>query len=175
MNNTCFSFSFLENCFTDKGISLKCGSGVCSGKYSSASKTYFSECYPKSDSLIEVHITTSMIINEEYILNGDEIAEHQIVQYTCRYNQCNNQFLTDQLMEIVKNYFDLSSMRNGLLLYYEEYQNNKTSNGRNDDKRDLPNNSTEMSMIEEDNSYNIAHKSFHISINLIWILLIILI
>jgi hypothetical protein len=62
-------------------------------------------------------------------------------------------------------------MRNGLLLYYEEYQRNQTSN----DRIDVPENSTQIPMIEEDSPYNIGNKCFHLSINLIWILLIIFI
>jgi len=71
-----------------------------------------------------------MIVNEENIPKENNVAKNQIIRYTCKYNQCNNQFLTDQLINIVEENFDLSAMEDGFLLYYEEYLNNQTDSSK---------------------------------------------
>ncbi|CAF4652061.1 unnamed protein product, partial [Rotaria sp. Silwood2] len=116
-----------EYCFIDKIKLSKCLTNVCSGKYSSYHKNYLFECHLNSEALVEVHITTNMIVIEENSLNKSAyIEEHKIIRYTCKYNQCNNQLLTDKLLNITELYFELSYMKQELLNYYWLNKNQST-------------------------------------------------
>ncbi|CAF3697987.1 unnamed protein product [Rotaria sp. Silwood1] len=111
-------FNHTEYCFIDKAKLSKCSTGVCSGKYSSYHKNYLFECHKNSEALIEVHITINMILIEENLLNKINIGEDKIIRYTCKYNQCNNQLLTDKLIDIIQQDFQLSFMKNAFFNYY---------------------------------------------------------
>jgi hypothetical protein len=163
---------FLEECFIDKGKSSKCSSGVCSGKYSSSLKDYFFECHPNSEASVEVHITTNMIIKE-----GNNLTENQIIRYNCKFNQCNNQFLTDQLINIVDKYFYLSSMRDALLFPYKTTETTSRFGNSSDQTTFTTEKQGSSSTTATSTTvrYSIASKCFPISIILISILLIIFI
>jgi hypothetical protein len=118
-----------------------------------------------------------MIINEENVPNENNIAEHQIIRYTCKSNQCNNQLLTNQLIFIVNEYFDLSSMKDTLIHYYEEHRTNQTSvslissSVQTTTRKEKHESSSSISDFSED----IVKKWFYILIDLILTLLIVFI
>ncbi|CAF1095018.1 unnamed protein product [Rotaria magnacalcarata] len=107
-----------ESCFNDKVHLLNCSSNVCSGKYSTYHKNYFFQCHQNSKASVEVHIITNMIVIEENYSNDIYIGEYRIISYTCKFNQCNNQFLTDKLIDIVEKEYQLLSMKKILLESY---------------------------------------------------------
>jgi hypothetical protein len=119
-------FYILVSCFTDKKKLIECPKGVCVGKYSKHQQTYLFECHENSDTLTEVHITTSMII-QAFSFGEQKIQEQQIIRYTCKFNQCNQQSLTDALTSIVEKYFPLLEMRDALFLSYQQTHSNSSN------------------------------------------------
>ncbi len=108
---------FLESCFNDKTNRINCSNGVCIGKYSTYYQNYYYECYENLDAPIEVHITTTMSIqsDSEYQFSIDK---SQMIRYICKFNQCNNQNLTDLIVGIVKENYQLKEMEDAFLSSY---------------------------------------------------------
>lgn len=122
-----YFYFYLEICYKDKINVLNCSTNVCSGKYSTYHKNYLFQCHQNSKAFIEVHITTNMIVTEEY-LNDETTDQHKIIRYTCKFNQCNNQYVTDQLISIIETEYQLSLMKKLFLDSYSTYKNH-TNNG----------------------------------------------
>ncbi|CAF1293946.1 unnamed protein product [Rotaria sordida] len=169
----------MKYCFIDKVKLLKCETNICSGKYSSYHKNYLFECHENSESLVEVHITTDMKLIEENILNKNKIyiLEHKIIRYTCMFNKCNDQYLTDKLINIVEEYFQLSLMRDAFFnysfinkqeFYLFHYSNLSYQTTSNTDKREyLPS----ISIINDYLFNNLSNNKSHLSIFIILTLL----
>ncbi len=168
---------FLENCFTGNFNPVKCSSGVCLGKYFNYHNNYLFECHKNAETLVEVHITTSMII-EENRPNEINVLQQQIIRYTCKFNQCNNQLLTDSLINIVGNEFQLTEMKDALIALYQQIDlsdlNVTNEIPFQSSKQEFSSSSTTTTTtttVSEDVIFNTANKSFYISINLFLILL----
>ena len=108
-----------DKCYVDQRNVLNCSTGVCLGKYSYYHKNYFFECHQNPGAVIEVHITTYMIV-EENPPDDISVEQNQIVRYTCKFNQCNSQAFTDALVKVVENYFSITPMREAFLLLYQQ-------------------------------------------------------
>lgn len=155
--------------------SFNCSTGVCSGKYSTKHNTYLYECYQNFNTLIEVHLTTNILI-EGINYNGLDIEEQQIIRYTCQYNLCNNRYLTDLLVNIVKNDFDIKSMRNSLIQLYssdEIFNSNYTDDDDNDDNDNIEHEIPNDDKLNEYLSLNKSNKLSNILINQLLLLFII--
>jgi hypothetical protein len=138
---------------------------MCLGKYSYYHKNYLFECHKIRDALVEVHITTNMIIITNSP-NEHTIEENQIIRYTCKFNKCNHLNLTDSLIYIVEHYFTLTPMRDALLLPYKQssygYYGSSFQN--------IFQNSTTTITTTKYQQFNIANKYFFKSINLSFLL-----
>jgi hypothetical protein len=103
---------------------------------------------------------------EENLRYEINVQQQQIIRYTCQYNLCNNQLLTDSLVKIVENHFELGPMKEALIQLYQQTNNHPRSNHT-------------FQVIFQTTSttetipFNIANNSFYISINLFFILLFI--
>jgi hypothetical protein len=142
----------LEYCFTDKINPFKCPNGFCSGKYFKNYRNYLFECIENYEPSVEVHITTNMII-EKNSLNIINLQESQIIRYTCIFNVCNSQLLTDSLVKVVDIYY-LKPLQNILIQLYQGYD------FQNSNLTDPITFSPSKTTIREDIPSNIANKTF---------------
>ena len=156
-----------EKCFIDQRNTLNCSNGICLGKYSHYHKNYFFECHQNPGAVIEVHITTNMIVEEDSV-DDFHVEQNQIVRYTCKFNQCNSPTFTDSLVKIVENSFSIREMREGFLALYQPGKQT-TSNASN---QTIFQTSTEHSISSMTTRttpkppLNTAKKSFYLTINL---------
>lgn len=159
-----------EKCFIDQRNTQNCSNGICLSKYSHYHKSYFFECLQNPGAVIEVHITTNMIVEEDSP-NDYHVEQNQIVRYTCKFDQCNSQAFTDSLVKIVDSWFSIAGMRDGFLALYQPekpttfIESNQTiSHSSTEDSS-----STRMTSTTRRPPSNTARKSFYWTINLFFI------
>lgn len=156
-----------EKCFIDQRNTLNCSNGICLGKYSHYHKSYFFDCHQNPGAVIEVHITTNMIVEEDSV-DDFHVEQNQIVRYTCKFNQCNSQTFTDSLVKVVENSFSIEAMRDAFLLLYQPGKQT-TSNASNQTTLQTSTEysiSSMMTRTTQKPPLNMAEKSFYLTINL---------
>ncbi|CAF1475092.1 unnamed protein product [Adineta steineri] len=101
-----------------------CTSERCVGIYSDPVKQYEYRCLDGMENGIKLYIDNYFIpdssdYNRE---NKKKYNEKQMIKYICNYNQCNNQTISDQIIQIVNQYYDISAIK-----HLFDYPNQQTT------------------------------------------------
>ncbi|CAF0793622.1 unnamed protein product [Adineta steineri] len=112
---------WFEQCFIGYENKAACPDGHCSGSFWSNSTKYEFQCVGEYPSGKQIFIETFYIpVTLNIDKNMNTYHEIQSIKYICGYTLCNSRNNTDKILNIIKQQYDLSPIRNVLNYTYKE-------------------------------------------------------